>query len=444
MSYQKYEPKTFGKFSSSDLWSDIKETSHVNALLSGTKWGNINPDDGEEIEFLYYLSKYGDIYQNKYNAANMLKYEVKAMKNAMKAFSDVANISFEKTSNKEKANIKWALLDNEDSGGSLGLAYYPDGIDSDSGLATANFEIYEDYGSKSLKPGSFYFITFTHELGHALGLAHPHDTKFSYGTFPGVSEGSGEDFGDHKLNGSPWTVMSYNELNKEGSYNPKSLTFDGFLTNIGAFDIAAIQYLYGPNKVKNKGNNVYKLSNKLNGFQCIWDTGGIDVIDASEASGSATINLKNATLENQIGGGGFISQINGKLKGYTIAYETKDKNIECIIENAIGSNFKDQLIGNNFSNILNGGKGNDTLAGGKGKDKLIGGKGKDTFKLSTGKGYDLIKDFKDKEDKIFIGSIKKLKLKNKGKDVYIYKGNDLLAKAKGAKGDLSLKGKYLI
>ena len=47
--------------------------------------------------------------------ANILKYEVKAMKNAMKAFSDVANISFEKTSKKEKANIKWALLNNKDS-----------------------------------------------------------------------------------------------------------------------------------------------------------------------------------------------------------------------------------------------------------------------------------------------------------------------------------------
>ena len=38
--------------------------------------------------------------------------------------------------------------------------------------------------------------------------------------------------------------------------------------------------------------------------------------------------------------------------------------------------------------------------------------------------------------------MKKLKLKNKGKDVHIYKGKDLLAKVKGAKGDLSKKGKY--
>ena len=40
--------------------------------------------------------------------------------------------------------------------------------------------------------------------------------------------------------------------------------------------------------------------------------------------------------------------------------------------------------------------------------------------------------------------MKKLKLKNKGIDVHIYKGKDLLAKVKGAKGDLSKKGKYFV
>ena len=238
--------------------------------------------------------------------------------------------------------------------------------------------------------------------------------------------------------------MTYNETNKKGKYNPKTPALKGFSTNIGAFDIAAIQYLYGANKTKNKGNNIYKLSDKLNGFQCIWDTGGIDVIDASDASGSSTINLKNATLEKQKGGGGFVSQINGEFKGYTIAYKTKDKDIKCIIENAKGSKFNDQIIGNDAKNNINGGSGNDTLLGGLGNDKLIGGEGKDIFKLSTGKGFDLIQDFKNKDDKIFFGSLKKLKVKNKGKDVYIYKGKDLLAKVKGAKGLLSKKGKFFV
>ena len=109
-----------------------------------------------------------------------------------------------------------------------------------------------------------------------------------------------------------------------------------------------------------------------------------------------------------------------------------------------GNKGNDNLWGYSGNDNIDGGNGNDTLVGGKGNDKLIGGKGKDIFKLSTGKGFDLIQDFKNKQDKIFIGSMKKLKLKNKGKDVYIYKGKDLLAKVKKAKGDLSKKGKFLV
>ena len=104
----------------------------------------------------------------------------------------------------------------------------------------------------------------------------------------------------------------------------------------------------------------------------------------------------------------------------------------------------DKIDGKNGNDSLWGDKGNDFLVGGKGKDKLTGGIGKDIFKLTKGSGFDLIQDFEDKKDKIFIGSFKKLNIKNKGKNVYVYKGKDLLAKVKGAKGDLSKKGKYLV
>ena len=62
-------------------------------------------------------------------------------------------------------------------------------------------------------------------------MGHPHGKNNSYGKFPGVS--SDKDFGAHKLNGSPWTVMTYNQTNKKGKYNPKYAQFDGFSTNIG-------------------------------------------------------------------------------------------------------------------------------------------------------------------------------------------------------------------
>ena len=113
-------------------------------------------------------------------------------------------------------------------------------------------------------------------------------------------------------------------------------------------------------------------------------------------------------------------------------------------DNLYGGKGNDFLWGHKGNDIISAGGGNDTLKGGKGYDKLIGGKGKDIFKLSTGKGFDFIQDFKDKKDKIFIGSMKKLKLKNKKGHAYIYKGNDLLAKVRAAGGKLSKKGRYLV
>lgn len=105
---------------------------------------------------------------------------------------------------------------------------------------------------------------------------------------------------------------------------------------------------------------------------------------------------------------------------------------------------KDKVLGGLGNDLIVAGSGNDLITGGLGKDKIKGGKGKDIFKLSKGKGYDIIQDFKDKKDKIFIGSSKNLKLKEKKGDTFIYKGKDLLAKVKDSSGDLSTKGKYLV
>ncbi len=155
----------------------------------------------------------------------------------------------------------------------------------------------------------------------------------------------------------------------------------------------------------------------------------------------------------------FLNQIfknNGKGKSFYITNNSKkiqnygtelnDKYIKKNFQNITFYGFEgnDQVITGDGNDKIFGGSGNDLLVGGSGLNKLVGGKGKDTFKLSNGEGFDLIKDFKKSEDKIFIGSGKKLKLKNKNGDAFIYKGNDLLAQVEGAASELSKKGKYLV
>lgn len=65
-----------------------------------------------------------------------------------------------------------------------------------------------------------------------------------------------------------------------------------------------------------------------------------------------------------------------------------------------GASGSDTLIGQLGTDLLEGGTGNDVLIGGKGLDKLIGGPGRDTFALELKNGADLVKDFKDRSDRL--------------------------------------------
>ena len=117
-----------------------------------------------------------------------------------------------------------------------------------------------------------------------------------------------------------------------------------------AFDIAATQILYGANKNASTGNNTYSLDNTtLNGWNCLWDNGGEDTITAHGQTDAVTIDLRNATLENSVGGGGFISRLGTQKIGYTIAFNSTGN---CIIENAIGGTKNDTLTGNEYNNNL--------------------------------------------------------------------------------------------
>ena len=206
-------------------------------------------------------------------------------------------------------------------------------------------------------------------------------------------------------------------------------------------------------------SKIFKKKDTLTGSKAndsLWGYAGNDKIYGG--SGNDLLNGGSGN-DKLIGGSGndtavFSSKSNIVNLSTTKKQNTKDGLDTLIgIENVNAGSGNDKIYGSKGSNILNGGKGNDLLVGGSGNDKLIGGigndkliggSGKDIFKLSKGKGYDLIQDFKNSKDKILIGSIKKINLKNKGKDVLIYSGKDLLAKVKKAKGLLSKKGKYLV
>lgn len=254
-----------------------------------------------------------------------------------------------------------------------------------------------------------------HEFGHALGLKHPHDggAVGSSDRFPGVA--SVGDTGDFGLNQTIYTIMSYNNFQDP-------ITPGGALATMAtpmAFDVAALQRLYGANTSYHSGNDFYYLPDPAfvagaNGstWSCIWDAGGTDAI-VYGGYANATIDLRPATLDRSATGGGVrsfteYSGFPGYLgRGFTIAGDPTnalaDQGQESgvIIENAFGGFGNDDLRGNLAANILDGGEGDDTLRGDAGIDTLIGGPGTDTLigglgldRLRGGGGPDIF-DFND-------------------------------------------------
>jgi len=235
----------------------------------------------------------------------------------------------------------------------------------------------------SLLQGGFSFAVLLHELGHAHGLAHPHDNGGGSDIMPGVTASQGS-YGVYDLNQGIYTVMSYNDAWPLDPDGPSPFTISGISNGwsgtLGAFDIALLQQRYGVAAPYAAGNTVYTLKDVQaigTYYETIWDTGGVDEIKYV-GTRNAQIDLTAATLDYSPTGGGAISYATGIHGGYTIANGV-------VIEKGTGGSGNDTIIGNSAANVLTGNDGTDFLMGRAGADTLNGGNGFDTasYALAT-------------------------------------------------------------
>jgi serralysin len=210
-----------------------------------------------------------------------------------------------------------------------------------------------------------------------MGLAHPHDNGGNSEVLQGVTA-SFDSYGTFQMNQGVFTTMSYNDGYPGGAGDPTLSA--GSQSTPMALDIALLQQKYGTNNNANTGDTTYNLPTGAGQFVGIWDTGGVDAIIASSAVG-ATIDLRPASLQNAVGGGGYVSSHAGDLSGFTIAAGV-------VIENATGAAGNDTITGNDANNVLTGNAGQDTISGGDGNDTVIGGADNDT--LDGGLGVDTL------------------------------------------------------
>lgn len=275
--------------------------------------------------------------------------------------------------------------------GSAGYARYPN--EGSQVFLARNQGSFEGDWSE----GSYEWQVLLHETGHALGLKHPGNYNAGGGGTAGPYLARAD---DHRGN----TLMSYyNASNMKrlvydnGSFQASQVNADTFQ----AFDIAALQYLYG---APTSEAITYQWSDGQALSQTIWNNHPDSRIDLSNQTRGNVVDLRAGNkssigLRDAYGDMPFTKAEYARLKsgGRTLSSlvgtptYTGQNNLTIAkgsrINGATGGSGNDTFIGNSGMNTLDGGGGNDRFFVGLGNASVVGGAGTDVVYLAKKSGY---------------------------------------------------------
>ncbi len=375
----------------------VKEAADV-LTRTGQRWLDNNGDGWTDVSYRM-RDKPGELFPayglGGFSALDTAAQE--AAKAAMNKWSDVAKVRFTDATSggTSEGNIAFSQFATTNGPFDTSLASSVPTADTQRFAAKypelsrvgVTSEIFLDANDQAVtapSPNNQGLALYLHEVGHALGLSHPHEVRLGGPRYAQDTIG--------------YSVMSYWEEHRSG----QNFTKNGMhYTPVGPMvdDIAAIQKLYGANRNVRTGNTTYGFNSNADcdyfrlkrstdvALFTIWDPKGeSDAMDFSGYSDDQLINLNPGQRSN----------IGGMVGNVFIA-------LGVTIENAIGGTGNDVFIPNRAQNTLTGNGGNNTY-------KYL------SVKQSTPDKPDRITDFVSGKDKVDVSEMHRKGARKGAKD----------------------------
>ena len=379
---------------------------YVDGILYGTKWsGPLTYSFADSVadfgpSYPYTIGGFAEITETQKTAFRAILEGVSIGGTfAYGSFSDVANIDI--TLAADPSGPSDLVIGEADTlgGQNIPTARVVDFPELDQRISGGDLLFGNDNNVyRNPTPGTFGWVTHIHELGHAFGLSHGHNS-------------GGSTFGKTipaDRNAEEFSVMSYASIPNDFIKGSSNETF-GMPQTLMQLDLIALQHLYGANYTTNAGTTIYRWSPttgqmSINGvgqglpgngaadankvFMTVWDGGGSDIYDLSNYSNDMQIDLTpggwSRISDEQTAVRNITQQVVGAqpfeahlASGNVYNAYMFNGDQRSLIEHAVGGSGSDWVEGNIADNKLRGNAGDDSLNGREGDDDIQGGSGND-------------------------------------------------------------------